>query len=337
MPDFWRASGYDLLDRRDDGTLGVSDAFLAAYLARPEMAPVPESCAAERALHKALLADPRRVVTPVHLVAIRDKDARENYGVFARFRDWLVKHETAERAYLALFQAGEVPFPPLFVDQLAAVILRGILDGGDDPFRARAAELFYRAQKITLENGTILAADEETVEMHVKTGGLGTLGRLVVEAGTRPRTVELDVLTPDNAGGYWARSDRLDTVLELSFARPGLDALCRVLEAWVRHFLAAEVSIQPVQQIRDERWVWHIGLDSEATAILNDMYNGVTVGEDRMYRVLSLFRLEFRDAAIMLPRIAGRPIYLAMAMDAGRRLRLKPQNLLVNLPLNKPT
>ena len=333
MPEFWRSSGYDLLDRRADGTLGITDAFLAAYLARPEMAPVPESCAAERALHAALLADPRRPVTPVNLVAIRDKDARENYGVFARFRDWLVRHETAERAYLALFRAGGVAFPPLFVDQLAAVILRGILEGGDDPFRARAAELFYRSQKISIENGAILAADEETVEMHAQTGGLGSLGRLVVEAGTRPRAVELDVLGPDNAAGYWARSDRLDTVLDLSFARPGLDALCRVLEAWIRHFLAVEVSIQPVQQIRDERWVWHIGLDSAATAILNDMYNGAAVGEDRLFRVLSLFRLEFRDPAMMLPRVAGRPVYLAMAMDSAQHLRLKPQNVLVNLPL----
>jgi hypothetical protein len=31
--------------------------------------------------------------------------------------------------------------------------------------------------------------------------------------------------------------------------------------------------------------------------------------------------------------IAGRPVYLAMAMDAQKRLRVKPQNLLVGLPL----
>jgi len=332
-PEFWRSSGYDLLDRQADGTLAVSDAFLAAYLARPEMAPVPESSAAERALHKALLADPRRMVTPVNIVAIKDRDARENYQVFVRFRDWLVKHKTAERAYLALFRAAAVPFPALFVDQLAAVILRGVLAECDDPFRVRAGELFYRAQQISIEEGTILAADAETVEMHAKSGGLGSLGRLVAEAGTKPRAVELDILTPENAPLYWARSDRFDTVLDLSFARPGLDALCRVLEAWVRHFLGAEVAIQPVQQIRDERWSWHVGLDSEASAILNDMYNGVAVGEERMYRVLSLFRLDVRDAALMLPRVAGRPVYLAMAMGEDQRLRLKPQNLLVNLPL----
>ncbi|MCI0651216.1 MAG: DUF6352 family protein [Planctomycetes bacterium] len=333
MPEFWRSTGYELLDRRPDGMLAVTDAFLAAYLARPEMAPVAESCKAERALHAALLAEPRRMVTAVHVVAIKDRDARENYQVFVRFRDWLVKHETVESAYLALFRAEAVPFPALFVDQLAAVILRGILEGGEDSFCARAGELFYRAQQISIDDGTILAADAETVEMHAKSGGLGNLGRLVVEAGTQPRSVELDILTPENAGGYWARSERFDTVLDISFTRPGLDALCRMLEAWVRHFLGADVAIQPVQQIRDERWSWHAGLDGEASAILNDMYNGVAVGEERMYRVLSLFRLEVRDAAVMLPRVAGRPVYLAMAMNEEKRLRLKPQNLLVNLPL----
>jgi hypothetical protein len=34
--------------------------------------------------------------------------------------------------------------------------------------------------------------------------------------------------------------------------------------------------------------------------------------------------------------IAGRPVYLAMAMDSNHRLRLKPQNLLLNLPLARP-
>ena len=35
----------------------------------------------------------------------------------------------------------------------------------------------------------------------------------------------------------------------------------------------------------------------------------------------------------MPPAIAGRPVYLAMCMTEAGRLRLKPQNLLVNLPL----
>ena len=40
-----------------------------------------------------------------------------------------------------------------------------------------------------------------------------------------------------------------------------------------------------------------------------------------------------REVGRFIPAIAGRPVYLAMAMDAEHRLKLKPQNLLLNLPL----
>jgi hypothetical protein len=49
--------------------------------------------------------------------------------------------------------------------------------------------------------------------------------------------------------------------------------------------------------------------------------------------LLCLFRLEFDDPADMRAELAGRPVWLAMAMDDRNRLRLKPQNLLMNLPL----
>ena len=98
-------------------------------------------------------------------------------------------------------------------------------------------------------------------------------------------------------------------------------------------FTGAQVSIQPVQQITDEKWVWHIGLDTEASAILNDLYDGNEVDEERQERLLSLFRMEFRDETLMRPDIAGRPVYLGLAMTGNKRLKLKPQNLLVNLPL----
>ena len=147
------------------------------------------------------------------------------------------------------------------------------------------------------------------------------------------KSIELDVLDDANGAIYWERSERHDTVLDISLARPGLDALGRVLESWIRHFLAVEVSIQPQDQIRDESWVWHIGLGVEGSAILNDLYDGNELGEDRLRRLLTLFRLTFRDAAEMRADIAGRPVYLAMAMDGDNVVRLKPQNLLVNLPI----
>src|SRR3546814_7630308 len=76
----------------------------------------------------------------------------------------------------------------------------------------------------------------------LNSGGFGSLGRLVAEAQTPLRTVELDVLNEDNAALYWSRDSRYDTVLNLNFAGAGLDALCRVLERWIAHFYGIAVS-----------------------------------------------------------------------------------------------
>ncbi len=273
-------------------------------------------------------------MTETDLAALADADARENYTFLLAFRDRLLAAPTIEAAYLGLFvDPPKTPTPPLFIDQLVHVILRHVLRDIDDPLRARAGELLFRAQRVTIQDGSIMVADEEIVEMHATTGGFGALGKLLVESQTPLRSVELDVLHDANADIYWSRDERYDTVLELTFGRPGLDALARVLEAWVAHMLGVRVSIQPVRQIRDERWVWHVGLDAEATAIMNDLYNQKDVGDERLERILALFRLDFAEASVMRADIAGRPVYLGLAKDAKDRLRLKPQNLLVNLPL----
>ena len=88
--------------------------------------------------------------------------------------------------------------------------------------------------------------------------------------------------------------------------------------------------------IDDPHWVWHVGLDAEASGLLNDLYNDADVDERRLARLLCLFRLDFADPADMRPAIAGRPVYLAMAMNEHNVLKLKPQNLLLNLPLARP-
>ncbi len=317
--DFWLSSGFHLLARDDRGHLAVTDDFLRAYLLRPEMLPGAQSCAAEAALHEALLADPRQPVAAARLMALADADLRDNYRVVLRFRDRLVAGGTLEAAYLGLFRGGGIDLPPLFVDHLAHAILRNLLDGERDPFRLRAAELFFRSQKVSLDAGGIMLADEETVE----------------QRGDRSGSTILDVLIEENAVTYWERSDRFDMGLDLSFGRPGLDALCRVLEAWVAHLLGIGVQIEPVGMIRDEHWSWHIGLDGEASAILDELYQGIAVDEARLAQILSLFRLGVRDPAAMRPDLRGRPVYLGLAMTQDRRLRLKPQNLLVNLPLAK--
>jgi hypothetical protein len=51
--------------------------------------------------------------------------------------------------------------------------------------------------------------------------------------------------------------------------------------------------------------------------------------------VLALFRLDFEDPAAMRADVAGKPVYLALSMNENGVVRMKPQNLLLNLPLAK--
>src|SRR5690606_2540874 len=136
------------------GRLVAGPDFIRAYLSRPEMLPPDDACAAERALHADLLAEPFREVGDGDLQRLKDPDARENYGVFLRFRDYLARADSIEAAYLGLFRPDAPGVPTMFVDHLAAAILRDLLHGGSDPFRARAAELFFRVQKARSEEHT---------------------------------------------------------------------------------------------------------------------------------------------------------------------------------------
>ena len=281
------------------------------------------------------MREPRRAVAEAEIDAIADADARDNYRILLRFRDRLAGADSVEACYAGLFHGGGVDVPPLFVAQLAHVILRNILDASEDPLELRAAEIFFREQKATLKDGHLLVADLETVEMHASGSQYGGLGRLIVEAqGSLGRT-DLDVLDRANAALYWERESRNDTVISLTYGRPALDALARVIAAWVAHFFGIAVKVSPLRAIEERRWAWHIGLDAEATALLNDLWQGDEVEPGRMRRIVALFRMDFADAAAMRADIAGRPVYLALAMNENDELRMKPQNLLLNLPINQ--
>jgi hypothetical protein len=332
MNDFWRSCGYGLLTRGADWRLTVTDDYLRAYYMRPELAPVAASCDNERELHAALMEKPRLEIAAERIAAMRDEDARENYRVMLRFRGRLLAAPSLEAFYSDLFQR-DVSVPPLFIDQTVQVILRGILDGVEDGLRARAAELFFRAQRVSIEDGAIRLADDETVEMHAASGGLGNLGKLIQESQTPLRSIELDVLDAKTHAEYWKRDERYDTVLQINSAHAGCAALCRVIEAWVAHFHQTPVTVSPVREIPDEEWVWHVGLDAEATVMLNEIYNGGDVDTQRMQRIIGLYRLEFANPSDMLAEIAGKPVFLGLAATPDNRLRMKPQNLLVNLPL----
>jgi uncharacterized protein DUF6352 len=335
VADFWASCGHRLLVVGADGRLTLTDDFLRAHLLRPELAPIPESTTAELTFHDALLDDPRRAVAEREIDAIDDADARENYRIWLKLRGRLLGAPSLEAAYAGLFR-GDVDVPPLFVQQLTQVIVRHILGDDADPLEARAGEMLFRTQKIAVrDDGTVMAADEVTVEAYATSGDFGSLGELLARNKTPVRSVELDVLDRESSPQYWDRDERFDFAVSLNLGQPALTALARVLEKWIAHFLAVEVTIRPQREIDDSKWVWHVGLDAEASSILNDLYNRVDVEEDRLARLLCLFQLDFADPSAMRAAIAGRPVYLAMAMDADNRLKLKPQNLLLNLPLSQ--
>ena len=109
MKDFWISCGHHLLDRNANGGLVVTDEFLKAYFARPELMPPEDACAVERRLHRELLADPRRPSGADEIAAIADADARENWQFVLAFRDLLLRHPTLEAAYLWRPNVTEIP------------------------------------------------------------------------------------------------------------------------------------------------------------------------------------------------------------------------------------
>jgi hypothetical protein len=346
------------LQRNERGWLLPGDAFLRTFLARPELAPVAESCRAELALHAALLATPAKPVAPGTLATLQDADARDSYTLFLRFRDGLLAAGTLEAYYLSLFRPGpsaaprRIDIPPLFIDVLVEAITRNLLADSGDAFEVRAADLLHRSQRISIQDGQVLSGDQDTLDMLNTTGGLGDIGRFLAEAKAPLQSINMQVLGDDNTADFFRQSGRHHFLLDLTHevthdlshglifrmtrARSGLKSLSGVLQKWVQHFLGAAVTIRPLQKIDDEAWRWHVGLDAEASALLNDLYEGHEVDDARLKRLVSLFRLDFVNPQEMRADVAGKPVYLGLMMNADGVVRLKPQNLLINLPLRAP-
>jgi hypothetical protein len=325
--DFWLACGHHLLDRDDAGSLLVTDEFLKAYLARPELLPPSEACPAECRLHRDLLVDPRRPVEKSWVSAITDGDARENWRMMIAWRDHLVKHRTLEAAYLASIRHN-IKLPHVFMRHLTQAILRNILDDGEDVFILRAAEMLFRPQELMIQQSSIVAVDEEVASLcH---GGIQS--PLVALLGL-PETTEVDLLSDATADSYWQRSDRFDLALDLTAGGRGLAALGDVITRWLSHLLAIEVAIEPLTELRHAPLSWYVGLDADATRMGDALWNGHELDDAARSRLIGLFRLSFRNPADMIEKIRGEPVYLLLAMTPDEMLRLKPQNLVTGLPI----
>jgi hypothetical protein len=327
LRDFWLSCGHHLLDRDAAGRLLVTDEFLKAYLARPELVPPPDACAVEQTLHRAVLRQPRLPIPAAQIAAIADADARDNWQMMIAWRDHLVRYGSLEAAYLAIVRRN-IHFPQILVGQLVQVILRNALDECDDVFMLRAAEMFFRPQKLTFQETSVIAVDEETDSRFVQHSPSPLLALLGLPAAT-----EVNLLSEATAESYWERSDRFDMALDLAPGGRGVSALGDVIARWLAHLLAIDVVVQPVADLENLPWNWYVGLSSEATYIGDAIWRGDDLADAVRAQLIGLLRLAFRDPTDMTEKVRNEPVHLLLAMTADGVLRMKPQNLLTGLPI----
>jgi hypothetical protein len=332
MREFWVASGHHLTHRADHGGLVATPELIMAYLARPELMPPADACEAERKLHANLLADPLRPVSSADIAALADADARENWTFMLGFRDRLISAPSLEASYTALARKGAGELPPIFLSQLCHLILRNALEGCDDPYTLRAAELFYRSQLAAVHDGSLLLADAEVIEAQQRTQHDMHSSPLTALLQPRP-FAEMDVMDDENAWTYWSRSDAHAMVMNIGGNSKARAGLCRAIERWISHLLGIAVHVETVASIEDRDWRWFIGLDSEATRIGNGLWNGAALDDSAAERIVALMRMDIEDARLVDERVGNKPIYLILAMDTDRTVRLKPQNLIAGLPI----
>lgn len=340
MRSFWIHSGLALLDVDEVGGLVVTDDFLRAYLDRGELAPIAESGPRERALHAALRREPRLDLSEDDLAGIEEADTRDNYRMFLALRRRLLEAGTLQAAYARIFiegrKAGRIDVAPLFVDQIAHILIHHILADCDDGLTLRMAELWFREQAVTVDDGRVVLADAEVVKNRGADPGYGSIGRLMAQANLNPSGVDLDVIDAANAEQYFGRDEAHDFAVELTVGRKSTEALAGLIVKWVRHMLGIALVVRPLGSVEDPRWRWHLGLDSSATGLLDKLYRGDGLEPEEHRRLLLLLRADFADLTDQLAEVAGKPAYLGLAMDGNQRLQFKPQNLLLNLPIARP-
>ena len=181
---------------------------------------------------------------------------------------------------------------------------------------------------MTVHEGALIAADEETIA-----GTSGTPASPLVSMLGLPKEADIDIMSEDNAAHYFEHSDLFHVALDLTAGRRGLVALAEAMQRWIAHILNVEVAIEPLTELRDARFTWYVGLDTEGSKIGDRLWNGDELDEAGAARVVGLFSLTFRDPDVALEKVKGDPVYLILAMTPEKLLRFKPQNLVTGLPV----
>ena len=232
-----------------------------------------------------------------------------------------------------LARKGAGDLPPIFLSQLCHLILRNALEGCDDPYMLRAAELFYRSQLATVHDGTLLLADAEVIEAQQHAQADIHSSPLTAMLPPPKAFGEMDVMDDDNAWTYWSRSDAHAMVMNIGGNPKARAGLSRVIERWIAHLLGVAVKVETVASIEDRDWRWFIGLDSEGTRIGNALWNGAALDSQRRRAHRRVDAPDHRGYAA-----GGRARRHQAGLShpgegADKVVRLKPQNLVAGLPL----
>jgi hypothetical protein len=323
MREFWVASGHQLTRLDAQGRMRVTDELLLAWLARPEVLPPEEACEAERALHGRLMRAPRDPVSEADIAAMADPDAQENWHFLIALRDRLLAAGTIEEGYLAIIREG-LRLPVVFYDQLVQLILRNALEGCEDVWTLRAAEMLFRAQRGHVADGALILADDELVAEMEAEKQLSPLNAMFAGG-----VDDLDVLVEENAWTYWSRSDAHTMALPFGASSQAREGLGKALAAFVTHLLGVQVCVTPLTSVEDVDLRWYVGLDQVGVKIGDALWRG----EEPESALIGLFRLEFDDPQVMIEEVRGAPVWLILGMGDDKTVRMKPQNLIMGLPL----
>src|SRR5204863_5867978 len=112
-------------------------------------------------------------------------------------------------------------------------------------------------------------------------------------------------------------------------------ALGDVIARWLEHLLALKTTVEPLTAVRDVNLAWYVGLDAQAAKIGDALWHGEEADEAAQSRVVGLYRLTIADTDVVLDKAKGEPIYLLLAMTPDGLMRMKPQNLVIGLPIRQ--
>ena len=146
----------------------------------------------------------------------------------------------------------------------------------------RAAELFFRTQRMMLHESSVLLGDDEVIGGDQSDAGAVAdvdARRHRLMSKSRCSTRRMPSITGTAAtSSTWALTSPPD----------GADRrrLPPVMTRWIAHLLGIDVTIEPLTELREAKLTWYVGLDCDATALGDRLWHGEPLDEEANGRVL---------------------------------------------------